>query len=139
LYLIEYTDLGLYCSTGVGGLTLGGGFGYLTGEYGNVIDNLLEVEIVLASGEIVKASDQENTDLFWALRGAGHGFGVVTEFLFKAHDIPSEVWGGINIFPAEQLPAILEFANNNIAIDSGKAPMVSTANFRNIDWILTLG
>lgn len=118
------TILNYSCSTGVGGLTLGGGFGLLTGEHGFVIDNLLEAEVVLASGEIVKASETENIDLFWAIRGAGHGFGVVTEFLFKAHEIPDEVWGGIVGFPADRISVVLEFANNHITLDTGKAPMV---------------
>ena len=81
---------GIFGTTGVAGLTLGGGLGYMTRQYGLSIDNLLEVEIVLANGQVVKASATENADLFWALRGGGGNFGVVVSFIFKlqpAHTI----------------------------------------------------
>jgi FAD/FMN-containing dehydrogenase len=86
------TKYGLACvggtvsHTGIGGLTLGGGYGFLSGEHGLVVDNLLEVEYVLADGTIVTASEKENQDLFWAARGAGAGFGVATRFTYRAHD-----------------------------------------------------
>jgi FAD/FMN-containing dehydrogenase len=78
---------GIISTTGVGGLTLGGGIGHLTRQCGLTIDNLLAVEMVLANGKFVTASAKENSDLFWAVRGGGGNFGVVTSFLFKAHDI----------------------------------------------------
>ena len=79
-----HTVGGTVADTGVGGLTLGGGYGWLSGLYGLSIDCLVEVEIVLASGEVVRASEEGNPDLFWAVCGAGQNFGVVTEFVMKA-------------------------------------------------------
>lgn len=97
--------------TGVGGLTLGGGYGWLTPKFGLVIDNLLEVELVLADGNIVTASEIENQDLFWAAKGAGSAFAVATSFVYQAHDQRGDIWGGMLVFPPTQIPEIVSFAS----------------------------
>lgn len=91
---------------GVGGLTLGGGFGWLVREYGLSIDNLVSVEIVTAAGETVTASNDENSELFWAIRGGGGNFGVVTSLLFRAHRLAGIIGGNIS-FPRDQYRAVL--------------------------------
>ena len=99
---------GLISSTGVGGYTLGGGLGWLMGLHGLAVDNLVEAEVVLASGEIVRASEEEHADLFWALRGGGGNFGVVTSFVFRLHP-HAEVVGGLIAHPLEAARELLRF------------------------------
>ncbi len=94
------TPSGIISTTGVGGLTLGGGLGHLTRKCGLSIDNLLEADVVLASGERVRANADRNPDLYWALRGGGGNFGVVTSFLFRLHEV-STVIGGPTLWPVE--------------------------------------
>jgi FAD/FMN-containing dehydrogenase len=98
---------GFISTTGVGGLTLGGGVGYLTRKYGLTIDNLLAVDVVLADGRLVSASADENADLFWAVRGGGGNFGVVTSFLFKANPVRM-VYGGPIFWPLEQAATVMK-------------------------------
>jgi len=97
---------GIIATTGVGGLTLGGGLGHLTRKCGLTIDNLIEADVVLASGEKVRASSDENPDLYWAIRGGGGNFGVVTSFLFRLHEVGTIV-GGPTFWPVEQGAEVL--------------------------------
>jgi len=94
------TPSGIISTTGVGGLTLGGGIGHLARTHGLTIDNLLAADLVLASGEQVRASADENTDLYWAIRGGGGNFGVVTSFQFRLHEL-STVVAGPTFWPVE--------------------------------------
>jgi FAD/FMN-containing dehydrogenase len=100
------TPSGIISTTGVGGLTLGGGLGHLTRSCGLTIDNLLEAEVVLASGETVRANADEHPDLYWALRGGGGNFGVVTSFLFRLHEVGTII-GGPTFWTAEQGAEVL--------------------------------
>jgi len=100
------TPCGFISTTGVGGLTLGGGIGYLTRQYGLTIDNLLSVDMVLADGRFVTANPNENSDLFWAVRGGGGNFGVVTSFEFRLHPV-SMVNFGPTFWPLEQAADVL--------------------------------
>jgi FAD/FMN-containing dehydrogenase len=101
------TVLGFISEVGVAGLTLGGGLGYLTRRFGWTVDNLLEVEIVTADGRVRRASRDENADLFWALRGGGGNFGVVTRFTFRLHEVGPTIYGGLIAWPFERAGDIL--------------------------------
>ena len=100
------TPSGIISTTGVGGLTLGGGLGHLTRKFGLAIDNLLEAEMVLANGDRVRASADEHPDLYWAIRGGGGNFGVVTSFLFRLHEVGTVV-AGPTLWPIEQTAEVL--------------------------------
>jgi FAD/FMN-containing dehydrogenase len=95
------TTGGVVSSTGIAGLTLGGGEGWLMGKYGLTIDNLLAVEVVTAAGDVVTASIDQNQDLFWALRGGGGNFGVATSFEYQAHPVAT-VYGGMVAYPVSR-------------------------------------
>ncbi len=101
------TPLGINSTTGVAGLTLGGGFGWLSRKYGMTIDNLLASDVVLADGSQVHASEAEHDDLFWALRGGGGNFGVVTRFEFQLHPVGPGVLSGLIAFPFDQAKSVI--------------------------------
>jgi len=101
------TVLGFISEVGIAGLTLGGGLGYLTRRFGWTVDNLEEVEIVIANGETRIANRDQNADLFWALRGGGGNFGIVTRFTFRLHEIGPTVYGGLIAWPFERADEIL--------------------------------
>jgi FAD/FMN-containing dehydrogenase len=101
------TVLGFISEVGVAGLTLGGGLGYLTRRFGWTVDNLKEAELVTADGRVRRVSHDENADLFWALRGGGGNFGVVTRFTFRLHEVGPTVYGGLIAWPFERADEIL--------------------------------
>src|SRR5437667_2095490 len=102
------TPSGILSTTGVGGLTLGGGLGHLTRKCGLSIDNLLAVDMILADGRLVTASAEEHPDLFWGVRGGGGNFGVVTSFLFRLHPI-STIYGGPMLWPLSQTTEVMQW------------------------------
>ncbi len=105
------TTGGTVGDTGIAGLTLGGGFGWLEGRFGMTVDNLLSADVVLASGELVRASATEHPDLFWALRGGGGNFGIVTSFTYRLHEVGPLVIGGLVMHPFPRATEVLTFYN----------------------------
>jgi FAD/FMN-containing dehydrogenase len=103
------TTGGVVSTTGVAGLTLGGGLGWLMPKYGMAIDNLISAEVVTADGKVVTASAEENADLFWALRGGGGNFGVVSSFEFMLHPVGPVIYGGLAGHPFEKAKDVLHF------------------------------
>jgi len=110
------TPLGINSTTGVAGLTLGGGFGWLSRKYGLTVDNLVSADIVTAGAEQMHLSATEHPDLFWAIRGGGGNFGVVTTFEFQLHPVGPEVTSGLIVFPFDQAKKVLtqyrDYANS---------------------------
>jgi len=104
---------GIISTTGVGGLTLGGGVGHLSRKYGLTIDNLLEADMVLADGSFITVNAEQNTDLFWGIRGGGGNFGIVTSFKFQAHPVKNVI-GGPTLWPIEKTEEVMEWYHNFI-------------------------
>ncbi len=102
------TPVGINSTTGIAGLTLGGGFGWLSRKYGMTVDNLESAEVVTAAGEVVIASATEHPDLFWALRGGGGNFGVVTRFEFRLHPVGPDVLSGLVVYPLSEAKGVLQ-------------------------------
>ena len=100
---------GIVTDTGIAGLTLGGGFGWLTRRFGYTSDNLLSADVVTADGSFLKASENENADLFWGLRGGGGNFGIVTSFEYQAHPVGPQVMAGMVIHPIEKASEVVSF------------------------------
>lgn len=103
------TPIGINSTTGIAGLTLGGGFGWLSRKYGLTIDNLISADVVTADGELVKARAGENEDLFWGVRGGGGNFGVVTSFEFQLHSVGPEVLAGLIVHPFSDAGKVLRY------------------------------
>lgn len=109
------TTAGIVSHTGVGGLTLGGGYGRLGRKFGLTIDNLLSAEMVTANGHVLRLSADENEALFWAIRGGGGNFGVVTEFEFALHETSPDMYGGVMLWPLAQARNVLDYYGENSA------------------------
>jgi FAD/FMN-containing dehydrogenase len=106
---------GFVSHTGLAGLTLGGGIGFFMRKFGLTIDNLISVDLITADGEFVKASEDENADLFWGVRGGGGNFGIVTEFEFRLNPLGPQVVSGAVFWPSEEAPNVLRFYRDWIA------------------------
>ena len=102
------TTMGVISTTGIAGLTLGGGMGWLIGKHGLACDNVIALDIVTADGRLLKASEEENADLFWGMRGGGGNFGVVTSFQYRLHEL-GQVFGGGVLYPVDQTREVLQF------------------------------
>lgn len=109
------TPLGINSTTGVGGLTLGGGFGWLSRKLGMTVDNLESAEVVTADGGLMRASETEYQDLFWALRGGGGNFGIVTRFTFRVHPVGPNLLSGLMVFPITEAKTVLQKYRDFIA------------------------
>jgi FAD/FMN-containing dehydrogenase len=107
--------VGINSTTGIAGLTLGGGFGWLSRKHGMTVDNLLSADVVTAGGELVTASPQDDADLFWGIRGGGGNFGIVTSFEFQAHPVGPEVMAGLIVHPLADAPAVLRYYREFVA------------------------
>src|SRR5215470_19755595 len=102
-----HTPGGRVTTTGLGGFTTGGGYGWTSCKYGLACDNLISAEVVIADGSVVRASEESHADLFWGIRGGGGNFGIVTEFEFRLHPLGPDVLAGLALFPVERAPDVL--------------------------------
>src|SRR5215469_15942014 len=102
-----HTPGGRVTTTGLGGFTTGGGYGWTSSKHGLACDNLISAEVVLADGSVVRASEHDHADLFWGIRGGGGNFGVVTEFEFRLHSLGPAVLAGLTLFPIDRAPDVL--------------------------------
>jgi FAD/FMN-containing dehydrogenase len=102
------TTGGLISDTGVSGLTLGGGIGWLSSSYGLACDNLISADVVTASGEVITANADENTELFWGLKGGGGNFGITTSFEFQVYPVGPQLFGGMILYPLDEALEVLE-------------------------------
>ena len=109
------TPVGINSTTGVAGLTLGGGFGWLTRKLGFTVDNLLSADVVTADGQLRRTSEREHADLFWAIRGGGGNFGVVTSFEFTLHPVGPEILAGLIVHPFDATPALMRHYRSVVA------------------------
>jgi len=109
------TPVGINSTTGIAGLTLGGGFGWMTRAHGLTIDNLLSADVVTADGSLVVTSESEDEELFWGIRGGGGNFGVVTSFEFRLHELGPEVLAGLVVHPLENAPRVMRDYREAIA------------------------
>jgi len=114
------TTLGVVSTTGIAGLTLGGGLGWLNGRYGLACDNLISAEVATADGRLLRASAQENEDLFWSIRGGGGNFGVVTSFEYQLHPVDLVLAGGLS-YPLAMAPRVLRFYDDFAKTAPGRA------------------
>lgn len=120
------TTGGAVSSTGVTGLTLGGGFGYLMGKHGFTVDNVLAVELVTCNGDVVQASETENRELFWGLRGGGGNFGIVTSLEFQLHPLDGDVEGGLIAYSFDQADEVLRFYRTQTQDQPDEMAMVAS-------------
>src|ERR671922_668858 len=106
---------GIVTHTGIAGLTLGGGIGWLMRKHGATVDNLVSVDLVTADGEVLTASEDENPDLFWGVRGGGGNFGIVTSFEYRLHPVGPTVLAGVVLYPAARAREVLDLYRHYIA------------------------
>ena len=115
------TSTGVNSTTGIAGLTLGGGFGWLSRSYGLTVDNLISVEVVTADGKVIQVNENENADLFWAIRGGSGNFGIVTSFQFKLHPVGPQVLAGLIVHPFKDAKKAFEHYRNYLSSAPDKA------------------
>jgi FAD/FMN-containing dehydrogenase len=115
------TSLGINSTTGVAGLTLGGGFGWLSRNYGLTIDNLLSAEVVTADGKVIQTSENENADLFWAIRGGSGNFGIISSFQFRLHPVGPQVLAGLIVHPFKDADKVFKYYRSFVSSAPDKA------------------